>query len=142
MRADQDHWHLLQAYVRTGSEPAFESLVRRYVDQVSAMALRRLRDAHLAQDVTQVVFLVRGRQASAIPSGTILPGWLFTTRRHVAQTLQRTERRRLQREVSAMNDLASTGSESDPDWEHLSPYIDDALASLREKDRHVLILRF
>src|SRR5438034_10820941 len=39
-------------------EPAFAALVRRYVSLVHASAARQTGDAHLAEDVTQAVFLV------------------------------------------------------------------------------------
>ncbi|MFM1770196.1 MAG: hypothetical protein RJA22_2725 [Verrucomicrobiota bacterium] len=142
MRPDQEDWDLLQAYLETGSEPAFASLVQRHVDQVYSMALRQTRDPHLAQDVTQAVFLVLVRRARSLPAGTILPGWLFTTTRYVAQTVLRTERRRQLREFTAMQEFTETSPEPEALWQELTPHIDEALASLKEKDRHIVLLRF
>lgn len=142
MRPDHDDWQLLRAYIQTGSETAFASLVRRYVDQVYAMALRQTRDPHLAQDATQAVFLILVRKARSLPAGTILPGWFFTTTRFVTQTMLRTERRRLQREMTAMQEFTDTSHPPETTWEELSPHIDHALASLKEKDRDIVLLRF
>lgn len=139
---DRDDWELLQDYVQNGSELAFETIVQRYLNQVFAMALRQTGDAHLAQDVAQAVFVVLVRKARTIPPGTVLPGWLFNTTRYVAQTLQRTERRRLERETNAMHDPTLSASESENLWEQLSPHLDNAMASLRERDREVVLLRF
>src|SRR6266487_2891013 len=136
-----DDWDLLQAYAQNGSESAFQRLVERYVDQVYSMALRQVRDPHLAQDVTQAVFLIVVRKAASLPRRTLLAGWLFKATRHVARTALRGERRRKEREKQAM---ASTlmNPEPEPASAQVEAHLDDALASLRESDRNALLLRY
>jgi hypothetical protein len=59
---------LLRAYVPEHSEPAFEQLVRSYIDLVYSAALRRISGATLlAQDVTQIVFTDLARKAASLP---------------------------------------------------------------------------
>ena len=53
-RTDQE---LLREYIGRRSETAFTELVRRHLDLVHSAALRMVRDPHLAQDVTQAVFV-------------------------------------------------------------------------------------
>ena len=60
-----DH-ELLSQYVRHRSNEAMGELVRRHVDTVYATALRELRDAHLAEDVTQAVFMVLAQRAKSL----------------------------------------------------------------------------
>ena len=49
---------LLRQYAESGSETAFTELVKVYIDFVFSAALRQVGgDAHLAQDVTQSVFV-------------------------------------------------------------------------------------
>ena len=77
-RDEDRRW--LNEFARDGSHAAFEAIVKRYVDLVYAVALRRTRgDAHLANDITQGVFIVLARRAGSISRSTLLPGWLHRT---------------------------------------------------------------
>lgn len=129
-----DDQELLDAYVRNGSETAFQQLVERHLGLVHSMAMRQTGDTHLAQDVAQAVFVILVRKAGSLPRRTVLAGWFFKTTRFVARTALRTERRRQQREMTAMIDTASDGG-PDAVWEQVQPHLDAGLASLGEKDR-------
>ena len=65
---DQTDSQLLGAWVEARSEPAFAELVRRHVDFVFPAALRMVGDSHLAQDVTQSVFVALAQDAARISS--------------------------------------------------------------------------
>lgn len=136
-------WELIQSYCRSGSESAFETLVKRHVDYVYCAALRQVRDPSLAEDVTQAVFLLLARKAKSFRSGTVLVSWLFRTTRFIAQRAVRSEYRRQRRELEAatMNPTTTT-PESDAKWELVSPLLDEALAALPNKDRDAVLLRF
>src|SRR5690349_14349665 len=86
-----DDSSLLKAFAHTGDERAFRELVERHVDLVYASARRQLRDAHLAEDVTQAVFVVLARRAGSVRSGAVLPAWLLATTRYVARDVMRSE---------------------------------------------------
>ena len=136
-------WELIQNYCRNGSESAFETLVKRHVDYVYCAALRQVRDPSLAEDVSQAVFLLLAQKSKSFRSGTVLVSWLFRATQHVAGRALRSEHRRQRRELEAakMNPTITT-SESDHEWERVSPILDEALAALPNKDRDAVLLRF
>jgi RNA polymerase sigma factor (sigma-70 family) len=133
---------LLQEYTQRRAEGAFGELVRRHVDLVYSAALRMVRDAHLAEDVTQSVFLALSRSAGQLTERPVLSGWLHRTTQNLAANAVRSDvrRRAREQEAAAMNDLLST----DPGaaWEELAPHLDAALGELSEPDRDALLLRY
>ncbi len=139
---DQTDPQLLRAYAEHRSEPAFAELVRRHVDFVHSAAVRMVCDSHLAQDVTQGVFVALAKNAAQLTDRAVLSGWLHRTAQNLAAQTVRTDVRRRAREQEAatMNELIS--AEPDASWEHIAPHLDAALAELSEADRDALLLRY
>ena len=79
-------WQLLQQYLQSRSQEAFAELVHRHIGWVRAAALRQVRDAHLADDVAQAVFLALAQQAHRLHEGVALSTWLFKVTRYAAST--------------------------------------------------------
>src|SRR6185295_10130767 len=139
---DQTDAQLLRAYAEKRSEAAIGELVRRHVDFVYSAARRMVRDPHLAEDVTQAVFVALTKSAGQLADHPVLSGWLHRTAQNIAaQTVRTIERRRArEQEAVAMNELLSGGSEVS--WEHIAPHLDAALVELDEPDRNALLLRY
>jgi RNA polymerase sigma factor (sigma-70 family) len=133
---------LLQDYTGRQSETAFAELVRRHVDFVFSAALRMVRDAHLAEDVTQGVFVALAQNAPQLADRPVLSGWLHLTARNLAAKTVRSEvrRRAREQEAAAMHELLS--AEPDATWEDIAPHLDAAVAELDETDRDALMLRY
>src|ERR1041385_4494518 len=136
-----DTRQLLAEYTASGSEAAFGELVARYINLVYSTARRLVgNDAHLAQDVTQIVFTDLARQARGLSSGVMLGGWLHQRTFHVAMTLRRTERRRQERERRAveMNLLEQPAGDA---FAWIKPFLDEAITQLPDDDRKAILLR-
>jgi len=133
---------LLRDYAESQSDAAFAELVGRHVDFVYSAALRMVRDAHLAEEVTQAVFLALARTAGQLTDRPVLSGWLHRTTQNLAANAVRSDvrRRAHEQEAAAMNELLSP--EPDLVWEHLAPHLDAALGELSDVDRDTLLLRY
>lgn len=139
-----DDGTLLRLYVADRSEAAFTELVRRHIGLVHAAALRRVGgDAHLADDVTQTVFISLARKAPTLLDRTSLAGWLYLGTQLAAAAVVRGEQRRKARETTAHTmDLTNTPDRQAADLEQLRPLLDDALVTLKEDEREAIVLRF
>lgn len=144
-----DDLSLLREYARTNSEEAFAALVTRYVNLVYSVALRSVGDSHLAEEITQSVFIILARKAGSLCDQTILPGWLCRTARYASANAQTRQRRRLHREQEAyMQNMLTGGSETASSqiqaetWNKIAPMLDGALGKLGQKDHDALVLRF
>jgi RNA polymerase sigma factor (sigma-70 family) len=133
---------LLRRYATNRSEDAFAELVRRHVNLVYSAALRQVNgDAHLAQDMAQMVFTDLARKAARLSRRAILTGWLYTSAHFAAAKMVRTENRRREREEKFMREPVHETS-PDVDWEKIRPALDNAMHELKEADREAILLRY
>src|ERR1035437_2541530 len=136
-----DDLTLLREYARRNSEEAFAALVSRHVNLVYSVALRQVRDPHLAEEITQTVFIILAGKAKSLSPKTILSGWLCRTARYASANALTIQRRRQHREQEAH--MQSILNEPEPDaWPQIAPLLDQAMEQLGKKEHDALVLRF
>jgi RNA polymerase sigma factor (sigma-70 family) len=133
-------FELLQRYLRDGAEDAFATLVRRHVDLVYSAARRQVSVPHLAEDITQAVFIELARHAPRWRVTQPMGAWLYVVTRRTAIDAMRRETRRIARELASVTDPTMTSP--DAFWNDLRPLLDEAMASLGERERIAIVGRF
>lgn len=130
---------LLREFVRSHSDAAFARLVENHVNLVYSTALRMVRDAALAKDVTQSVFIQLARKAPTIREGNALSGWLYRVTHCQAANAVRAKQTRRRLETEAM---MQAQLEANAAWELIESDLDEAMATLNPEEQNLIVLRF
>ena len=136
---------LLAQHRGGGSErdAAFAAIVRRHVGWIHGVARRRLRDASVADDVTQAVFILLHRKSPRFASDRSLVAWLHRAAWYATEVAARNERRRRHHETeAAMVRQQQFVATDDPQWRELAPMLDELIERLSQSDREAVLLRF
>ena len=131
---------LLAQFARHGSHEAFAELVKRHVNLVYSAALRQVRAPHLAEEISQSVFINLSKNAGKLAADTILTAWLYQVTRNAAIDTIRREAARQAREQIAIQMSALDHSTSA--WTDIEPQLDEAMETLESADRTALLLRY
>jgi RNA polymerase sigma factor (sigma-70 family) len=127
---------LLERFLATHEEAAFEALVRRHGPMVLGVCRRVLEHAQDAEDAYQATFLILVRKATSILLRETLASWLYGVAYRTAQKARVAAARRRVKEKQ----MARPEAIDDAPWQDLRPLIDRELNSLPEKYREPLLL--
>jgi RNA polymerase sigma factor (sigma-70 family) len=100
---------LLDRFVRSRDEAAFELLLWRHANLVLGVCRRIVRDDHLAEDAFQATFLVLARKAGSLRNSASVAGWLHRVARRVAV---RAMKKRVRHETPLPHDPAAPDTPS------------------------------
>ncbi len=131
----------LVALVARGREEALGELYDRFGSRAYGLALRIVRDAHLAEDVVSESFLAVWRAAPSFVSGRgTAQAWLLTiVHRRAVDLVRRQERRRFDSlDLEPESESASDSVEPD----HSASDVRNALSVLPLKQRRVIALAY
>lgn len=141
MLVQLDDAALVQQYVEDHSEAAFRELVRRYIPMVYATCRRQLQDAHLAEDVTQAVFVILARRATTLRSGSVLGAWLHRTAVYSCSNARQLKKTRNFHE-QRVKPMQPEPTRDTAEWAEIEDLLDEGLMALNREQREVLLLRF
>jgi RNA polymerase sigma factor (sigma-70 family) len=134
---------LLERFVHSRDEAAFELLVWRHGRAVLAICRRVLRDVHEAEDAFQATFLLLARRAGSVGRRAAVGGWLRKVAYRVAlEARSRTVRRQAREQARAVR--SSDTRAADPialaEERDLQRVIDEEVGRLVEKYRTPFVL--
>jgi RNA polymerase sigma factor (sigma-70 family) len=127
---------LLERFVRTRDEGAFELLVWRHGTLVYNTCLRILHDSHAAEDAFQATFLILVRKAASVGHRESLGAWLHRVAHRVALRA-----RQQVRTVAEHSTERAAEAESDEFlWRDVRSVLDEEVNRLPEKYRKPVVL--
>jgi RNA polymerase sigma factor (sigma-70 family) len=130
---------LLERFVRSRDEAAFEVLVWRHGGLVLGVCQRILRHEQDVEDAFQAAFLTLARKAGSIGKRAAVASWLYKVAYRVALAARTVRLRQAHREQPWF-DLPGTPTGDDPAWRELGPVLDDEVSRLPEKYRSAFVL--
>jgi RNA polymerase sigma factor (sigma-70 family) len=125
-----------------GNHDAFRVLADRYISLIYATAKRHA-PPHLAEDITQAVFILLAQRSHSLRNAALLPAWLLKVTYFCAADARRADQRRRRHERKAATMAPSiTSPDASLDHQDLEFLLDAALRTLSESDRTAILLRF
>jgi RNA polymerase sigma factor (sigma-70 family) len=130
---------LLQRFVATRDELAFEALLRRHGPMVLGVCRRLLLHAEDAEDAFQATFLILARKAARLRRRELLGPWLYGVASRTAARARVDLARRRNREQQVVPREAEPPDDS-LIWRDLRPVLDEEVGRLPERYRAAFVL--
>ncbi len=136
--------------ILSGDESAFTELVEKYKKPVHALAWRKIEDFHIAEEITQDVFLIVYQRLHTLKDPNLFSGWLYVITTRLCATWLR--KKRIQTEP--LEDTETTMLHGDSYSQHITEeraktagqtqrdVVKKLLARLKESERTVMTLHY
>ena len=136
--------------ILAGDAIAFERLVGKYQKQVHTLAWRKVRDFHIAEDITQETFLQVYQKLETLEDPTRFPGWLYViTDRLCIAWFRRNQQQTEPLEDTDISEIETEAYSRYIATEHAKTLADarrdlveELLAKLKEGNRTVITLHY
>lgn len=140
--SDDELLHTIAHGDRAARDAAFRAFVERHRGRVHALCVRYFRDRTDAQDAAQETFLTVLRRASTFRGEAAVTTWLHRVTINTCHDIARRRSRRPQTPVEDIGAVvdARRASHDDLDSLDLADVLREALASLDEQTRELLLL--
>ena len=133
----------LPEHANDGRDKDLPLLIQRHLDWVYSVCRRSIRDAALADDVTQTVFMILMKKWPHLPQDVNMSGWLFNTARYCCRCALRDESTRRRHELAAAQMRSGSAATEVPMGdEDVLPMLDEQVARLGKADRTAVLLRY
>ena len=136
--------------ILSGDESAFASLVRKYRKEIHAYVYRKIRDFHIAEDITQETFLQVYQKLETLEDPTRFSKWLYV----IADRLCIAWHRKNRLQTEPLEDPATLEIETEPYSQFVAmqnaqifaearrDLVEKLLAKLQESSRTVITLHY
>src|SRR5262245_30435497 len=131
---------LVEKFLATGDEPAFQAVLQRHGPMVFRVCRRVLRHEQDVEDAFQATFLVLAREARTIRKQGSLASWLHGVAYRAALKARSGATRRRRREAQADEPARPPALPDEISWKELRSVLDEELARLPERMRAPLVL--
>ncbi|RKU24366.1 hypothetical protein C6503_01105, partial [Candidatus Poribacteria bacterium] len=147
---EKDDVELIQR-VLSGDETAFSTLVKKYQKGVRALVWRKVKDFHIAEEITQDTFLQAHKKLASLKNPSQFPGWLYVIADRLCRSWFRKQR------LKNMQSLETTREETLEKTayanylceqreaaavEHQRQVVQKLMAKLPESERTVMVLYY
>ena len=129
---------LMDRFVSGRDHAAFELMAWRHMGTVQRTCRSVLRDYHLAEDVSQAVFLALARCAPSIRNRGAVIGWLHQTAYRLSLRAAGRQRKRRTVTTTAFADVPTANQTHDPDFPEA--IVNDAIMRLPDRYRLPVLL--
>ena len=102
---EKDDVELIQN-ILSGDENAFSVLVKRYQKGVHALAWRKVKDFHIAEEITQDAFLQAHKKLASLKNPSQFPGWLYVIADRLCHSWFRKKRQKNTQSLESISETA------------------------------------